>query len=94
MLRTGGFGFSSLPANPAAEIFLLQICWPFFPFFLQLLNGEFKLILFFSVKEAVNPLSWLAISVRAFPHCAAACRLCQSPEALASVGFQVGFLSI
>lgn len=27
VLRTEGFGFSSLPANPAAEIFLLQICW-------------------------------------------------------------------
>lgn len=59
-----------------------------FPFFLPLLNGEFKPILLFSVKGAVNPLSCLAISVCVFSHCALACQLCQSPETLASVGLQ------
>lgn len=88
ILSTGqaGFSFYSPPGNPAAQIFFLQIC--IFFFFLPPLNGVFKLILFFSVKEAVNPLSCLAISVHVFSHCAPACQLCQSLETLASVGLQ------
>jgi len=88
-----GFGFSSPPGNPAAQIFFLQICGGFFFIFYFLIfftapKWSVKLILFFPVKEAVNPLSCLAISVRVFSHCAPACHLCQRPETLASVGLQ------